>query len=438
MRLLCTILAIFFCLLHISAEAVLKDWTIITYINADNNLNDFGLKDQQEMTKVGSNEWLNIITILDLENKPATINFIERGTAVLLQQLGEVDMGDYIFFAHTINQIVGDYPAKHYAIIIWNHGSGWKNNTATKGISYDDSSGNHITTQQLGMGLKMIRNKLGQNIDILGMDACLMQTIEVAYEIAPSVDIIIASQDLEPGDGYPYNLILESLTPNMSPEKFGCLWVKSYASSYNNGSQGMEATTQSALRSIALPALIDAISGFAKAIMATSDIVATKQALQQVQTFHNKSNIDLLHFTDLLSKTQDTALQTAISKLQLACRQAVLINQTTGTQNKHASGLSIYFPQSLSELQSYQQLTFAQHSMWDDMLKHWYRDDIVKLITLDLQNNTNSFLNRYMHDINPEFANYIISRIKFATFTERTLSAQQLKLLTELLSHTTK
>lgn len=434
MRLLCVILVTLSVLFGISAEAAPKDWTFIVYINADNNLNNFGVKDQIEMTKVGSNDWLNIVTVLDLENKPATMNYIEHDSVVLLQQLGEVDMGDHVFFAKIVNQIITNYPAKHYAVIIWNHGSGWKNNNAAKGISYDDSSNNHITTQQLSVALKTIRDKLGRNIDILGMDACLMQTIEVAYEIAPNTDIIIASQDLEPGDGYPYEDILRQLTPGMSPETFSKLWVNAYADSYSGGSQGLESATQSALRSIALPVLIDAISGFAKALMTTHDTAKIKHALSKAQNFHNSSNIDLLHFANLLFETSDIALQTAILKLQSAHQQALLINKATGTQNKNARGLSIYFPNSLSDLQSYEYLSFAKHSMWDDMLKYWHRDAIAQTIILDLQNNATDSLSLYAQHINPQFADYIISRIRFAIFTERNLTNNHLKLLLEKLS----
>src|SRR3546814_8050641 len=43
-----------------------------------------------------------------------------------------------------------------------------------------------------------------EKLDLLGFDACLMATYEVASVLAPHADRMLASQELEPGHGWNY------------------------------------------------------------------------------------------------------------------------------------------------------------------------------------------------------------------------------------------
>ena len=135
----------------------IKDWTVAVFLNADNNLDKFGVEDQNEMAKVGSNDYMNVVTLIDREKGPAQINYIEKDNIKKLKDMGELDMGDYKEFVKFAKFIKANYPAKHYSFTFWNHGSGWRNKKEKalfRGVSYDDSSNNHITTEQLSIALK--------------------------------------------------------------------------------------------------------------------------------------------------------------------------------------------------------------------------------------------------------------------------------------------
>ena len=107
-------------------KAPVKEWTFAVFLNADNNLDRFGVEDQEEMSRVGSNENLNVVTLIDRERGPAQINYIEKGNIKKIKDMGEMDMGDYNELVKFAKFIKENYPAKHYMIGIWNHGSGWK------------------------------------------------------------------------------------------------------------------------------------------------------------------------------------------------------------------------------------------------------------------------------------------------------------------------
>jgi clostripain len=204
----------------------------MVFLNAKNDLERFGISDMNEMETVGSNDNLNIVVQMgrikgyDSSNGDWTgvrRYYVTKDTdrsiinSQLIENMGEVDMGSYKTLIDFAKWAKKTYPAKKYALVIWNHGSGWEKgfkSSVTKGISYDEQSGNHINTPQLGMAMKEIGK-----VDILDFDACLMQMAEVAYEIKDYVTYIVASEETEPGDGDSYDGFLSKLTanPTMGP-----------------------------------------------------------------------------------------------------------------------------------------------------------------------------------------------------------------------------
>ena len=95
-------------------KTVTKEWTVAVFLNADNNLDYFGVQDQKEMAKVGSNDYMNIVTLIDRERGPAQINYIEKDNIKKIKDMGELDMGDYKEFVKFVRFVKENYPAKHY------------------------------------------------------------------------------------------------------------------------------------------------------------------------------------------------------------------------------------------------------------------------------------------------------------------------------------
>lgn len=424
-----------------AAAPAVKEWTWFVFLNADNNLDSFGVGDQNEMAKIGSNDFLNIVSLIDRENGPATLNYIEKGNVKKVKDLGEVDMGDYKYFAKMTLEIAKAYPAKHYAVIIWNHGSGWdkKGPIVTKGISYDDSTGNHITTEQLTLATSEIKKGLGKNLDVLGFDACLMAMMEVFYAVKDTCDYCVGSEETEPGEGYPYDQILKGLTKGMAPEAFVQHWVKAYTASYSGGSQGTEDCTQSAVACAKLGALKDAIDGFAKAAIAGSFGAQFKTALNSVQSFYISDNIDLAHFVSLLKDIDDAGLKNAIAKVEAAIKAAVVANGNNGYSMKNASGIAIFFPAySYSFSTEYLKLAFAKDGMWDEMVQDFFKKS-TNAIAADAAHGDLSSLISYVATANAnnrEISANLIGKLNFALFSEGTadagLQASVQNLITEL------
>ena len=363
-------------------KAAMKEWTFAVFLNADNNLDRFGVEDQEEMSRVGSNENVNIVTLIDREKVPAQINYIEKGNIKKLKDMGELDMGDYKELVKFAKFVKENYPAKHYMLGIWNHGSGWKAKTdqnVVRGVSYDDSSNNHITTNELTTATKLCAEAFGQKIDVLNMDCCLMSMAEVAYAIKDNCNYFVGSEETEAGKGTPYDDVLNGLKAGTTPKELANHWVNAYAKSYQGGSQGTDNSTQSALDMSKIDGLMDSLNGFAKTVMSGDYVNKVRLAAGKTVRFAYPENIDLLHFIKNFKAltTGDSAVATACDKVEAAVKAAVINNKTTAKKvsynpdyapYKEATGIAIYLPMRLNVEDKYFELGFSKANMWDDML----------------------------------------------------------------------
>ncbi len=433
-------LACFLCFLVSPCHSEEKEWTFMVFLNADNDLDPFSVEDQFEMSKVIGKKNLNIVTLIDRAGIPARMNYIGNGSIDKIKDMGELDMGDYRVMVSFVKEVVARYPAKHYVLDIWNHGSGWRrrnNRGIFKGISYDDSSENHITTGQLGIALSEIKTILGKNLDILSMDACLMQMMEVGYQIRKSVDLIVASEETVPGLGYPYNLMLGGLTDGMKPVDLAKKMVEAYTAYY---SSICDASTLSVVAAGKLDALNSSIEALARAVMTGDFCYEVQAALAGVQRYSLPENIDLLHFVKLLKGSiRDKTVLEAAGNLEKAFSEAVLANgvNATGYEGPYGErwpvnrslanscGMAIYFPENPDTfLPQYSELEFSRDCAWDEMFQDYFRKAAAKAILDDLNHGDFSSLQTFTQpagSFDRETADLVYRRVSFALFTERSI-----------------
>ena len=413
-----------------------KNWTIMVYMAGDNNLDSAGAVDLAEMKKVGSTNGINILVQFDREGKDMATNryYVQKGGAVdkdKIADLGETNMGDPKVLEDFVSWGVKTYPAKHYLLVLWNHGAGWDDanlyqgdvfsgatppvsrkaqpvvtrgaaggakpiafaqaragltrtrralfNTTVaaavkqRGIAYDDQAQDFLDNIELKKVMTKIKKSLKRKVDILGMDACLMSMAEVAYQMRDVADYSVGSEETEPGDGWPYDRILKTLAakPSMTPEEFSKTIVTQYLASY----KGSDNVTQSAVRLGELKALAAAVDGLAKALKNTLGDAASRAAIinvrAQVQEYSRPYDdyCDLLDLCDFLNKeVSDGSVKTACVAVKDAAASALVAAGYKGTAVDYSRGISIYFPKrKLSPL--YKTLDFTKESAWDEFLK---------------------------------------------------------------------
>src|SRR5439155_4121358 len=85
-----------------------------------------------------------------------------------------------------------------------------------RSVSFDDDTGNYLFNSDVSNAITESMGK--RHIAILGFDACLMSMIETAYQLQDVADVMIASEELEPGTGWNYTTLLGALNgPQASP-----------------------------------------------------------------------------------------------------------------------------------------------------------------------------------------------------------------------------
>ena len=415
-----------------------KEWTFAVFLNADNNLDEFGVEDQEEMARIGSNENLNVVTLIDRERGPAQINYIEKGKIKKIKDMGELDMGDYKELVKFCKFIKEKYPAKHYMIGIWNHGSGWKAKTdknVVRGVSYDDSSNNHITTNELTTATKLCAEALGQKIDIINMDCCLMGMVEVAYAIKDHCKYFVGSEEVEAGKGTPYDDVLKGWKPGTDAKDLANHWVNAYAKSYQGGSQGRDDSTQSAIDLSKIDNLVTALDGFSKAIMSGKYADKVQSAVGKTVKFEYPENIDLLHFLKNFKPlcTGDASINTAIEKVEAAAKAAIINSKTTARNSsyakyKNAEGIAIYLPQRLTIESKYLDLNFSKASMWDDMLvalkaQRDVREAVDGACKGDFK-GLKSAISEAKKNPRSQFARSLVRELNYVAYTEKKIPAK--------------
>lgn len=410
-----------------TTSKALADWTIAAYIQADNNLAPFAKYNIDDMQQVVYADKVNMLVEWDQPNNNKTWRYrIVQGGRIEDASLStEMGINPIEEIVEMMKWAKSKYDATRFGTILWNHGAGvedprlrvvnkvlqhinsvtpskaslpWleipglsKNDAKERGILFDDSQGTYATNQDLTTACNRIKNEvLGKNLDLLGMDACLMAMIEVGYQIKDSVNVLVASQQTEPGEGWPYSLFLSTLSTNPSAYDeagLGQLIVDAYGTFYNKN--GNKDYTQSAISLSKLEAIKENISQVIAAIAECKKAapIKTKRAVVNARrasiSFDVPEYIDLHSFYTALTNefkkprkgkvTYAQAAKTLLSILSDGMKKitdAVIANQV-GPQFAQAKGISIYYPKYGSIDPSYSKTIFAQNTNWINFITEY-------------------------------------------------------------------
>jgi len=405
-------------------------WTVMVYVAGYNNLSTFAGLDLAEMRKVGSSAELKIAVFLKrLEHKAAHRIIVGKdGKDELQENLGsKVDSGspqtlmDFIRWAHK------KAPAERYALVIWNHGSGWDpldfdelythvkaagvtprelgaraatqlgrslftptfEKTLTlptaglRAIASDDGSGHSLDTLELGEVLAKAHKELGRPLDLLGMDACLMSCLEVSFQSAADVRAIVSSEELEPGDGWPYDKVLADLrtNPGMDGAQLGRAVVKRYVESYKNR-QDQWPVTMCAVHSAGVEGFADTLDAFTMELRrAIKDDEVDAARLLRAHTRSARFQGDLV---DLRTLCEQVRAQPFAASVKSAAKKVldalapggtfVVANANLGPSVERCGGVTAYLPAPSDEISPYyKDLRFAAKHGWDEFLRSYRR-----------------------------------------------------------------
>lgn len=363
-----------------------KEWTFLLFLNGNNNLDSYGDMNLKQMEEIGSTKNINIVVQWGSMSRKSVKRLLVKKssnshqvTSPVVQDLGPVDMGDYKELVKFLKWGHEKYPAKKYFVSVWNHGNGWHKRSMPGGIqindiSYDDKTGNKITTEQLGLAMAEFSKTLGRKVDLYGSDACLMSMAEVASEMSDYVSYFAGSQEVEPGYGWPYNTFFKEWTknPTLGGDGVGEVLASEYLKAYSGGIYGNSSVTFSILNLNNITAFENSIKNLVGELKSLSraDLAQVLEVSKQTINFTYSDYKDFAHFFKFLEERKLLSEKTN-SHVVEAFNNFVISNKVSAAY-ADAKGISVWLPESTWQLNSYRErysaLKFNQRTQWLDFL----------------------------------------------------------------------
>ncbi|MBS2040706.1 hypothetical protein JST97_37310 [bacterium] len=335
-----------------------KEWTVLVYSVSDNNLYDFMQTDLDEAERIGSTPEMNVV--VETSHQPKGGNVVrmkleadqsEGLKSPVVQDLGPSrDMANSDNLADTIAWAQKNYPAKHFMVILSDHGGGWQ------GANQSESQNSWMGIADIEAGLKKAVEKSGQKIDVVGFDECLMASAEVAHQLVGTADYMVGSEEVEGGAGWQYDEALGGKTSSKSSRVFtgdvlnyaaaalrarDPLTPADMAKGIVKMAEGHQRDlgTMSAIDLNKMPAVSKAMDKFAGAVLDSGktkkDFALIKAKTQKFYEFG-----DMGHFVELAGKKFGGKIGEAADEVKAAMGEAVIAEQH-GSKYPNAKGLNV-------------------------------------------------------------------------------------------------
>lgn len=343
----------------------------------------------------------------------------------VVKPLGKINTGDPAALEDFLNWGLAAYPAKRTMAVLWNHGSGWDDTdiyeatrkkrsdlrqlpTASqiagarrasapplalevkrsvsnrkrtrspffltglhveniggqrRAICFDDDAQDFLDSVEMKNVFASVAKKAGRPFDVIGMDACLMAMVETALQVQVAGSYFVGSQEVEPGNGWPYDVILKELSARSSIDgkTFCALIARQFVRSYKSS----ETVTQSACDLKLLGDVVKTANVLGSVITANwgaagSPIRRSVSFVREMsQHYEHPDYVDLWDFAGKLAVDQPQ-VAVAAKAVQKAIEACVFANHAMNPGVANSHGLSIYLPLQRSVSPLYKNLDFGK------------------------------------------------------------------------------
>jgi hypothetical protein len=316
--------------------------------------------------------------------------------------------------------------ANRYAMIFSGHSLGFQDN----GLFRDETSGKSMKMRDLYFTLQEIvstrkellaeakRNKVpkdmieiatkvlvGQKLDLLGFDSCVMGMLEVGYQFKYVARTMIASEGSVPTAGWTYAKILGNLAckteagedPRVVAERFVRDFIESQ-DAYTVGGVSVDLAAWDMSKMDDLAVAFDALAETLVTCFSEHDNISRQmervilQVHWKCQSYMYDQNVDLGDFCELLDREIGMMIEEMgftdrgiLNDVQDRCRDVldklrsvVILSGFSGGEYQYSNGMSVFFPWSLLAYEvskkNYESLFFSKDVvdrslMWSGFLK---------------------------------------------------------------------
>ena len=253
---------------------------------------------------------------------------------------------------------------------------------------------------------------LGQKLDILGFDSCVMGMLEVGYQFSLVAETMISSEGSVPSAGWTYAKILGCLgredTRKLDTKSVAELFVKKFVKSQDAYTVGGVSVDMAAWDLSQLEFLAKAFNGLSEALLKCFEDEGSRiyrqmervilQVHWKCQSYMYDQNVDLGDFCELLEREcglvadelgdgDDVEL---LRNVQVECgvvlealKYAVILSGFSGGGYQYSNGVSVFFPWSREAYEvsrkNYEGLWFSKdvernRLSWTDFLRKYLYD----------------------------------------------------------------
>ena len=334
-------------------------WAVYWYLCGSDLETNYGCAttDLQEMLEVqlpenvnvviqtgGANVWQN--DLMDASKIQRWL-FNSEGLQLIDEQettnMGDAQtLYDFLYFANE------NYPADKVAVTFWNHGGG-----SVSGAAFDEIHGlDSLDLAEMYQAFDAIwpADTANPALELVGFDTCLMATIDVAAVFQNFFKYLVASEEVEPGNGWLYSGWMGELAanPDMEGDDLGI----AICNTYYEGCEAVGTQDQSTLSLTdltKLTPLLEAYESFGEeAFVAASQapgfFAELGRAASQSENYGgNTKEQGYTNMVDLGHLARQTAWMLPSAQSVSDALADCVIYQVGGIYRAEATGLSCYY-----------------------------------------------------------------------------------------------
>lgn len=266
----------------------------------------------------------------------------------LLEEQDTANMGE----AQTLYEFLAfaneNYPADKVAVTFWNHGGG-----SVNGAAFDEIYGyDSLDLSEMYQAFDAVwpADTDNPSLELVGFDTCLMATIDVAAVFQNFAKYLVASEEVEPGNGWYYTGWLGALAdnPGMNGEDLGI----AICNSYYEGCEAVgtqDQTTLSVTNLTKLTPLLDAYETFGQEafVAATEEpgfFAELGRAAAQTENYGgNTREQGYTNMVDLGHLARQTAWMIPSAQNVSDALDDCIVYRIGGVYRSAATGLSCYY-----------------------------------------------------------------------------------------------
>ena len=259
-------------------------------------------------------------------------------------------MGDGDTLKDFLSFCLENYPAEHRMVIFWDHGGG-----TTSGVAMDENfDRDTLSLPEIRKAFDEVSGETDAeklSFDIIGFDACLMATVDVAGILKDKAKYMIASEENMPSLGWNYKKWLTALSENtsISPADLGKVICDSYFSACEKADLA-DKITLSVTDLSKIDPLLEAYNAFgdeALVRLMNDDYFAGDFSRAAKKTENYGGNTKKSGYSDMadmgdLARHAKDLLPNSYQAVLDAIDEAV-VYQVRGDYKSHANGLSCFF-----------------------------------------------------------------------------------------------